>query len=225
MSDIDATKIYSDLGLNHVKETKTQANDQLGQEAFLELMTSQLKFQDPLKPMENGDFLGQMAQFGTVSGINELNTNFGDLSGSLQSNQALQASTLVGRQVMAPAESGFLGTTGAMSAAIELEQSATDVVVTIKNASGQVVNRTNLGNQKEGLVEFEWDGLDESGNRLAAGEYQMSAEVERAGSVSAGSLFAVVDVESVTIGAGGQNLTLAVSGGREISMGDVRKIL
>ena len=225
MSDIDTTKVYSQLGLNHSKESNNQPNDQLGQAEFLELMTSQLKFQDPLKPMENGDFLGQMAQFGTVSGINELNSNFGNMSNSLQSNQALQASTLVGRQVMAPSDSGFLGASTPLSGAIELEQSASDVIITVKNANGQIVNRSSLGNQQAGLVEFEWDGLDEAGNRLAAGEYQISAEVNRGGSISAGSLFAVIDVESVSIGAGGQDLTLAVSGGREITMADVRKIL
>ena len=74
MSDIDTNSIYTQLGLTQPAENDSKGNDSLGQEEFLELMTAQLRFQDPLKPMENGDFLGQMAQFGTVNGINELNT-------------------------------------------------------------------------------------------------------------------------------------------------------
>ena len=99
MNDIDTSKVFNQLGLTQTPETK-KANDELGQAEFLELMTSQLKFQDPLKPMENGDFLAQMAQFGTVSGINDLNANFNSMAASFQSNQALQASTLVGRKVL-----------------------------------------------------------------------------------------------------------------------------
>src|SRR5210317_928742 len=99
MNEIDKANLFGQLGLSGNQEQKAKANDDMGQAEFLELMTTQLKFQDPMKPMENGDFLAQMAQFGTVSGINELNTNFNTLSSSFQSNQALQASTLVGRKV------------------------------------------------------------------------------------------------------------------------------
>ena len=108
MSEIDSNNIYTQLGLNRTVETEQRDNDQLGQAEFLELMTAQLRFQDPLQPMENGDFLGQMAQFGTVSGINDLNNTFNSMSSSFQSNQALQASTLVGRRVLVPSQSGFL---------------------------------------------------------------------------------------------------------------------
>ena len=61
MTDIDTKNIYSQLGLSSPVEADKRDNDELGQAEFLELMTAQLRFQDPLKPMENGDFLGQMA--------------------------------------------------------------------------------------------------------------------------------------------------------------------
>ena len=59
MSDIDTQQLYNQLGLSHTQKTDTKANDELGQAEFLELMTAQLKFQDPLQPMENGEFLAQ----------------------------------------------------------------------------------------------------------------------------------------------------------------------
>jgi flagellar basal-body rod modification protein FlgD len=225
MIDIDASKVYSQLGLNHQKETSTKANDELGQTEFLELMTSQLKFQDPLKPMENGDFLAQMAQFGTVSGINELNTTFSSMNSSFQSNQALQASTLVGRKVLVPSDTAYLNTDNRLQASVEIEQAASRVVITIKDSSGQIVHRNNLGVQQSGMVDFEWNGQDESGQSLAPGAYQIEAEIHRGTSASAGSMLAVVDVESVTLGVGGQDLTLSVSGQKEIDMSQVRKIL
>jgi hypothetical protein len=72
----------------------------MGSEDFLTLMVAQLENQDPTKPLDNMQFMGQLAQFGTVSGIQELNEAFGGLSAALGSNQALQAASLVGRDVV-----------------------------------------------------------------------------------------------------------------------------
>ena len=225
MTDIDSKNIYTQLGLNKALSTDTRANDELGQAEFLELMTAQLRFQDPLQPMENGDFLGQMAQFGTVSGINELNSTFNTMSSSFQSNQALQASTLVGRRVMVPSQSAFLNDAEAIKGSVELEQPASKVVITVKNGAGQLVHRQELGIQQAGLVDFEWNGQDADGNSLPGGQYQIGAEVYRGAEVTAGTMYTVVDVESVTLGAGGQDLTLSVSGLGDIDMSQVRKIM
>lgn len=225
MSDIDTNSIYTQLGLNQPTEKDTRENDELGQAEFLALMTAQLQYQDPLKPMENGDFLGQMAQFGTVSGISDLNTTINTMSDSFQSNQALQASTLVGRRVLVPSQSGMLNDGASLMGSVELAQPASNVAITIKNSAGQLVNRQELGLQQAGLIDFEWNGLDQDGNGLPAGEYQLAAEVYRGTEVSSGSMFTVVDVESVTLGVGGQDLTLSVSGLGDIDMNQVRKIM
>ena len=62
----------------------------------MHLMLTQLRNQDPFKPMESGEFLGQLAQFGTVQGLAGLQTSFDSLASSLVSNQALQASSARG---------------------------------------------------------------------------------------------------------------------------------
>ena len=224
MSEIEKTNPFSQLGLSNTQD-KTKANDELGQDEFLELMTTQLRYQDPLKPMENGDFLAQMAQFGTVSGINELNGNFNTLASSFESNQALQASTLVGRKVLVPAETGYLKDDAGLSGSVDLEQPASKVIVTVKNTEGQIVNRQDLGLQQSGLVDFEWNGLDTNGIKMPAGEYRIEAEIHRGTDISSGATLSVVDVESVTLGKAGQDLTLSVTGLGDIGMDQVRKIL
>ena len=67
----------------------------------------------PFKPMENGDFLGQIAQFGSVTGLEKLNQNFESLAGSITSGQALQAGGLVGREVLVPVLPQLTGAFGA----------------------------------------------------------------------------------------------------------------
>ncbi len=225
MTDIDTNSIYSELGLSNTHETDTKPGDELGQAEFLELMTAQLKFQDPLKPMENGEFLGQMAQFGTVSGINELNSAFDSMSASFQSNQALQASVLVGRKVLTPSDTAYLAEGNGLSGAIDLTQTAEQVIVTITDSAGQLVYRQELGLQQSGLVDFSWNGLDQDGNQMPAGNYQVAAEVQSGTQVSAGETYVVADVESVTLGNVGEELTLSVTGLGDIGLSEIRKIL
>ena len=225
MTEIDPKQqLYTQLGLSRNNTTDKNAKDELGQAEFLELMTTQLKFQDPMKPMENGDFLAQMAQFGTVSGINELNTSFSSMSTALQSNQALQASTMVGRNVLIPGNQSRLSEEGSLRSAVDLESSA-QVIVNIKDASGQLIHRMDMGVQQAGLHTIEWNGLNGEGQPASPGMYTVSAEVRQGENVSEGSMLTTVQVESVTLGKAGQDLTLTVSDLGDISMSQVRKIM
>jgi flagellar basal-body rod modification protein FlgD len=61
----------------------TGSKDTLDQSDFLRLLTAQLKFQDPLKPIENEAFVAQMAQFSSVAGISEMNEKLGIISATL----------------------------------------------------------------------------------------------------------------------------------------------
>lgn len=224
MAEINSD-LYTQLGINKPKEVEPNKNDNLGQAEFLELMTAQLQFQDPLEPMENGDFIGQMAQFGTVSGIGDLNTAFSDMSAAFQSNQALQASTMVGRNVLLESDVASFNSQGVMEASVDLEQSANNVVINIKDSVGQLIERRELGFQSAGLVDFSWDGKLEDGTQLTDGRYTISAEVHRGNEVNSGVTLTSAQVESVTLGKGGQDLTLTVSNLGDISMADIRKIM
>ena len=70
-SDQSLNNILTKLGINSSDEAAAAKKDSsvLGQAEFLKLMTAQLQNQDPFAPMDNGDFIAQMAQFSTVTGI------------------------------------------------------------------------------------------------------------------------------------------------------------
>ena len=85
-------------------QSKKSANN-LGIDEFLTLMTTQLKNQDPMKPLDGTAFIAQLAQFGAVSGIQEMQGSIESLAASLRSTQTLNGATLVGREVLAPADS------------------------------------------------------------------------------------------------------------------------
>jgi len=224
MADINSD-IFSQLGINKVAETKTNKNDNLGQAEFLELMTSQLMNQDPLAPMENGNFIGQMASFGTVSGIGDLNQAFSDMSAAFQSNQALQASTMVGRSVLVESNIGSINSDGALDASVDLDLPANNVIVSVTDASGQLVDRKALGAQSAGLVNYSWNGQGSNGRAYDSGIFKVTAEIQRGNDTSSGVTLTSVQVESVTLGKGGQDLTLSVSNLGDISMSQIRKIM
>ena len=208
-----------------LKQPEKTASDGLGQDAFLELMLTQIKHQDPLSPMESGDFLSQIAQFGTVNGITELNKSFATLSSSLQSSQALQASTMVGNTVLVPGNKSELVSGGQISGAIDLNISSTNLVVSIFDAAGQVVRQINLGSQVAGMTKFTWDGLDNSGDPLPEGTYTIEAAALISGEAVAQAVLVQAKVDSVSLSKTGGEPLLNLSGLGTVSISEVREIM
>ncbi|MEO7773961.1 MAG: flagellar hook capping FlgD N-terminal domain-containing protein, partial [Steroidobacteraceae bacterium] len=144
--------------------------DELGQDAFLKLMVAQLANQDPFKPVDPSAFLGQLAQFSTVTGIQDMKSSIGSLADSLRSSQVLDGTTMVGHSVLAVSDSAVLGATGEVSGAVDLPEGVSAAVIAVTDASGQLLRRIQLP-AKEGTAEFKWDGLMDNGTRAAAGTY------------------------------------------------------
>ena len=93
-------------GASNVDFGGVAKKDQLGQAQFMQLMIAQLRNQDPTQPMDPANFLGQLAQFGTVSGIQGMQDSISTLSDSLRSSQVLGGTSLVGHYVLADASEG-----------------------------------------------------------------------------------------------------------------------
>jgi flagellar basal-body rod modification protein FlgD len=201
------------------------ARDELGQEDFLTLMITQFRNQDPFEPMDNGDFLGQLAQFGTVNGIEELNSSFAGLTGTIQNDQALKAANLVGHSVLAGIDVGYLPKDGQLSGAVELNSSVSNVQVEITDATGQLVQRLELGEQPRGLARFEWDGRDLNGDSVDAGHFLVSTRVIRGTNIESAETLLESNIESVSLGRFGEGLTLNLLGGDTLSLDQVRRIL
>ncbi len=202
-----ASDIYSSLGLTSGSST-SKKEESLGQADFLRLMTEQLQHQDPLKPMENSAFLGQLAQFSTVQGIQELNTQVTGFSSALASDQVLRGASLVGHEVLVPSSKLPLGETGTISGAVASPGSGS-VAFTISDANGQAVYEFSVPATKAGEVSFSWDGNDANGNRLAAGNYSVSAShTATDGTKTTVDTYIKGKVDSVTVGSEGLYLDL-----------------
>ncbi len=219
------TNVYDSLGIAATADAKRKPSQELGQEQFLDLMIAQLKNQDPTKPLESGEFLSQMAQFSTVTGIQSLQESFSQLAASMQSNQALQASMLVGRSVLAPGDKGALDATTPLSGAVDLPASTTALTLNVYDAGGQLVRHLPLGAQSAGLVQFSWDGITDRGERAAPGTYRVRAEALTADGQTGLQTLMKTRVESVSLGRTGEGLTLNLAGLGPVALADVKQIL
>jgi len=234
MSEINKPDVTSFESLGLKTAHKPLQAQRLGQEDFMKLMTTQLNHQDPFKPMENGEFLTQMAQFSAVTGLKEIKEEFKDLSAALQSSQALQASSLVGKRVLVPANQTTLPDKGPLRGAVELPASTSNLRIQITDARGELVKTLDLGSKPAGTVHFSWDGKmtvpgrdgeADSEQRAQAGTYRITAEALVDGKPQAVNTLVVDAVESVSLGQPGQPMTLNLSQAGSTRLTNVKQIL
>ncbi|MHB8346860.1 MAG: flagellar hook assembly protein FlgD [Acidiferrobacterales bacterium] len=222
------SSILANLGLTQPQAASgstasTAISGALGEQQFLQLMVAQLQNQDPTQPMQSGSFLGQLAQFGTVSGIQGLQSSFSQFASSMQSNQALMASSLVGHTVLAPGSSGSLSAGGSISGAINLSSAASDVAVGVYDNSGQLVSSMDLGPQAAGQVPFTWNGQNSNGVAMPAGTYQIRANVINGATTVAANTLIAANVDSVSLG-GSQGIMLNLAGMGPVALSSVTQI-
>ena len=195
----------------------------LEQEDFFKLLTEQLNMQDPSKPVDNDEMIAQMTSFTMAEGISDLSDRFDQFATDMTSNQALQASTMVGRKVLVPTDQANLEEGAGVSGMIATPQTAQNVKINIKDSTGAVVKTLNLGDMPEGTKEFEWDGTTTTGEQAPAGNYTFSVNASVGGQTEELPLQMHARVESVSIG-GERGVVLNLKGLGGIKLSDVSEI-
>lgn len=222
---------------------ESDGNGALTQSDFFALLTQQLAYQDPTKPVENNEMIAQMTNFTMADGIASLNTNFKDFATTMNSSQALQASSLVGQYVLVKSDKiEFDGETTEFASA-NFPEDATNVKVQIKNANGVVVRSVTIENAAEGRLKLPWNGatdtqalnadgtpkVDKDGNPVMElapkGTYTISIEGSIAGKNEAITTSVYAPVTSITLGNGTtQGLLLNVYGQGQKKLSDIEEI-
>jgi len=151
--------ILQKLGVNKSEDEKKANKDQLGQEDFLKLMTTQLQNQDPFAPMENAEFIAQMAQFSTVTGITEMGESLKGLSAQINEFRIATASSLMGSSVMIPGNIARPDSNGEIHGMIDLPSTSRMTQLTFSDANGTPVHSIDLGPKSSGLTGFSWEDI------------------------------------------------------------------
>jgi len=160
--------------------TASLASGSLDKNAFLELLVTQLRHQDPLSPVNNENFLAQLAQFASVEQLQSINS--GTQTGLLMQQSVGNALStgLIGKEV--ELDGSVLKLDGGRSGelAFQLDQPAT-VSLEIRDGSGTLVRTLEVDGStllEPGAHSIQWDGLDENGQALPDGDYQVALKAQ-----------------------------------------------
>jgi flagellar basal-body rod modification protein FlgD len=196
----------------------------LGINDFIALMTTQLRYQDPTNPQDSSAFVAQLAQFSSVSGIQEMNTSISSLLSQMRNSQAVNATALVGHGVLVQADTAVLGAGESLSGEIATPTGTSMITVQVNDASGALVRQFSVP-ASSGTSTFTWDGLDDAGKAIAAGTYQIKAIANVYGSSQSVATALNSNVDSVTIDPADSSLVLNTSNLGAINLADVRRVL
>ena len=200
----------------------------MGKDDFLQMLVTQLKYQDPLSPTTNEDFAAQLAMFSQLEELQNMNTS---LDKSLEANMIMTqsinnslATTLIGKDVKTngtlfdhktdddPKELHFT-----------LHNNAVKVKVNVYNETGELVRTIETSNLEAGDGSVDWDGLTDVGSTAGDGVYSFSVEAEsETGEIVGVTPFQQLKITGVKYINGMANLLV---GNKTIGLGEVLEIL
>jgi len=138
---------------------------------FLTLLTTQLKNQNPLDPLDTNQFTQQLVQFAQVEQQLKQNDQLATLVSLQKTAQSTQALNFVGETVVVDGSTASLAN-GKANWTLNVPKPAT-VTLNIRNATGQNVF-TSTYTMQAGLNDFTWDGKSTNGTQWPAGNYTMA---------------------------------------------------
>ena len=165
----------------------------LGQDTFLKLLTTQMMNQDPLSPMDNQQFLAQLASFSSVEQLVGLRSSIDAVNMGITSMNNASMANLLGADVVAYGDGVHVPESGDLTLHYDASTAATSSQVTVYDENGRIVDSFDAGPLKDGEGEITWDAIGTNGSRLPEGNYTFSIS-------ATDSSGAAVDVQTMVVG-------------------------
>ena len=158
------------------------AEQDLGRDAFLKLLTTQLTNQSPLDPMDNEAFVAQLAQFSSVEGIKGMQASLENMVSGMRQEQMVSGANLVGKKVVIEGGSFIGGNNEDSVGTVNLSGEADSLSFNIyDSATGELVYSETKRNVDAGARSLSWDGRSKDGSVLPYGAYTMTASAQIGG--------------------------------------------
>lgn len=145
-------------------------------ETFLQMLTAQAKYQDPLEPIDSSEYAAQLAQFSMVEQQVLSNDLLTALTNAFSAGNIGQAASWIGMEARTTAPVQFDGTP--LTVLPLPESTAEEAVLVVKDADGNEVQRRQIATTNDPI---EWDGIGNDGTILDPGVYSFSVESSTAG--------------------------------------------
>ncbi len=171
---MDPTTLLPTVETGAAAATPEPGNGELGEDAFLQLLTVQLQNQDPSNPVSNEDFIAQLAQFSSLEQLVAIQGSLDMVYLGVASVNNATMSSLLGTNVVARGDQIHLPEDGDLTLHFDATAPATSGTATITDEDGSVIATVDLGSVAEGEGTVVWDGKDADGERVPAGDYTVS---------------------------------------------------
>jgi flagellar basal-body rod modification protein FlgD len=222
MSYVDS--LLSATSGSSASSTTSSSTSGLGMDAFLQLLVTQLQYQDPLDPMDDKEFVAELAQFSSLEQLTEINSGIEGLSTLSQEQQMIGAVNFIGKTIEANGTAVNVEDGAATSVTFTLPEDAATCLVNVLDSSGNIVRTVDLGATTAGQVEFEWDGKDYDGNVVDDGQYQVAVTATNAdGEVMTVTSTMTGTVEGIQQVSG--SYYLDIGGGRYVAFTDITNVV
>ena len=216
--------LASDFSVRRFQEADSNRSE-LGQEDFLQLIVAQIQNQDPFDPVDNGEFIADLAQFSSVDGINNLNDSFAEFTQNFFSSQALNSASLIGKSVLTEGNQLNVSEGEPVEAFVDAGGQVGTADVQITNTAGELVHTLQVPLTNAGLNQVTWNGLDSNGEPVPEGSYFISASVLAGETDLALSTTVKNKIQSVNLtNANANSIELGLASGATIFFDEVTQI-
>jgi len=230
--DFDWSSVQGNLSQIDKGEAGTKKNKDMGQADFMKLFVAEIQHQNPMEPKEGSDFMGQLAQFGTVDGLNKLQKSVQELSQTMLASRALDAASLIDHSVMVSGDNLVLEGTKdnqgnlvhAAKGAVDVPVGASNIIISIEK-NGQLVHQFTHQSAPAGDLEFSWDGIDMNQKMHEPGDYKVTATAVMDKKRTGLKTWTSAKVNSISLIPGGGEARVNIKGvvGSK-NLSDIRKI-
>jgi flagellar basal-body rod modification protein FlgD len=216
-------QILSQQGGFYGAETKT-ATDVLGKDAFLKLLVTQLQNQDPLNPLDDKEFIAQLAQFSSLEQMSNVAAGITALTEKTAQQDMLSAVNYIGKEVTATGSEITKSGSYVSPVYFTLQDTASTVFANIYDANKNLVRTEKLTSMQAGEFEFTWDGTDYNGAVVNNGQYNVYFSAE---GPTGKAVFVDTEVSgTITALEQGEDETyFRLSDGRKVGFSDIKKVV
>ena len=190
------------------------ANMQINESDFLQLISTQLRNQNPLQPTDPTQFLGQLEQMSEVSSMQSMQSSMTDLTSTMASSQMANGAAMIGQTVLSPTPTAMLDTSGgSITGAVAPASGAKTVTINVTNSGGALVNSFQVTPATSGLTNFTWNGKTTTGAAAPAGAYTIAATSSDGATNTTLAPYFASKVTSVTLDSSTQQLDITTENG------------
>ncbi len=215
-------KAEQDFGI--YQQYRVTGNSDLGKDDFLKLLVTQLKYQDPLNPMEDKEFTAQMASFSSLEQLTNISKGIDTLSEGTQRQEMLNAVAFIGKEVLASGDSVSKIGTYVSTLAFSIDEAAANCYVNIFDEYNNIVETVQLGSLAAGYYNVTWNGKDYAGNTMPDGIYSVAMAAE---SATGQPILINTQVSGKVFGVRveGSEYMLTLEDGREVKLLQIERVI